>query len=548
MELFTIKDINFEYPSTSNQALRNINTTIESGDFVVIYGASGSGKSTLLRLLKKSISPKGKKQGKILYKGKDILNLSEKQDAQEIGFIFQQPEKQIITDRVYKELAFTMENLGYSSKTIHKRIAEMSSFFGIEDLFEKKTNSLSGGQKQLINLASVMSSVPEVILLDEPTSQLDPIAASTFIDTLRKINQELSITIIIVEHRLEELMVHANKMIILDKGEILFDHPPRLVSKKFIGNPMFVGFPMASRLYEKIPNLEEECPITINEGKRFFETYINKNYTHENQELYNQKSLLVLKDLWFRYEREAQDVLKGISLELFEGEIFSIIGGNGSGKTTLLKVIAGIEEVYKGKLFYKDKRLYNKKSIIRDHCDFAYLPQNPMLLFSKDSLKQEIDYVAKEFSLSDNQIQEVIKEYSLEKLLLRHPADLSGGERQRAAFAKLSLLDAKVYLLDEPTKGMDPQNKILFAQQIKKLKEKEALIILVTHDLDFVAEYSDRCSLIFRGEMQEASTPSEFFSQNYYYTTAASRISRNRFQGVVSSGELLRAIEQRIYE
>ena len=282
MEILSIKDLTFSYPNKENFALQNVNLSINSGDFVVVCGQSGSGKTTLLRMLKKEIAPHGEKQGAVYYKGEDVEKLDDKISAQKIGFVFQKPDQQIVTDKVWHELAFGLESLGYDSDYIRLRVGEMANYFGITSLFRKKTTELSGGQKQLMNLASVMAMSPDVIILDEPTSQLDPITANDFITTLKKINDELGLTVIIIEHRLQEVFPIADKVAVMEDGKVICYDTPRNVCEKLSNHPMSQGFPSAVRIWQKSGS-KGECPLTVKEGRNF----INLNFSERKLPLRN---------------------------------------------------------------------------------------------------------------------------------------------------------------------------------------------------------------------------------------------------------------------
>lgn len=276
MALFEIRNLTFTYPEAKTPALQEVNVAIEQGEFIVICGKSGCGKTTLLRHFKTALTPYGTRSGEIRFCGDALEQVSVRIQASEIGYVLQSPDNQIVTDKVWHELAFGLENLGYDQQTIRLRVAEMASFFGIQNWFAKNVEELSGGQKQLLNLASVMAMQPKVLVLDEPTSQLDPIAASEFLATIRKINLELGTTVIIIEHRLEEVFPMADKVLVLEEGrQILYDEP-RQVGKALAGNDLFLAMPSPVQIYDGTGQVGT-CPLTVCEGRNWLKAILKKS-------------------------------------------------------------------------------------------------------------------------------------------------------------------------------------------------------------------------------------------------------------------------------
>ena len=347
MECFKIEDVSFIYPTRENKALDNIDLVINQGEFITICGKSGCGKTTLLRLLKSALTPHGEITGKIYFEGKSLGEYDIREQTSKIGFVMQSPDNQIVTDKVWHELAFGLESLGYSTPEIRTRVSEMASFFGIQNWFYKNVTELSGGQKQLLNLASIMVMQPSVLILDEPTSQLDPIAAQEFLKTLEKINRELGTTIILTEHRLEEALTISDRVIVLDNGKIIADDKPKEVGRllKESNHDMYIAFPTPMRVYGAVEN-NLDCPITVREGRVWLEKYsenkeLNVKWIDKDKKV-NEECVIELKDVWFRYEKDSPDIVKGLNLKVNKGELFAIVGGNGTGKTTALSLISGI--------------------------------------------------------------------------------------------------------------------------------------------------------------------------------------------------------------
>ena len=544
MAILTVKDLTFTYPNKTEKALDGINFEIERGEFVVLCGESGCGKSTLLRLVKKQLQPKGEKSGEILYNGTEINALDERISVTDIGFVMQNPDNQIVTDKVWHELAFGLESLGEETDEIRRRVAEISGFFGIGEWYRRRTSTLSGGQKQLLNLASIMVMQPKILVLDEPTSQLDPIAATDFIATLRKINEELGVTILLVEHRLEEVFPIAHKIVLMNRAKVLMVDTPKNIGKNLkIADPehkMLLGLPSGVRIFNRL-NVADECPLTVRESKDFLEKHFMNRYPGydvKSEELSGREIAIEITEGYFRYEKESPDILNGLNLTVYKNEIFCILGGNGAGKTTTLKIMNGLKRLYRGKLRIWGKKLkeYNGNTLYRHN--LSSLPQNPQTLFVKNKLRDDLFEVTKIMEYgkekSEEKVKAIVEGLGIEHLLDSHPFDLSGGEQQKAAFAKILLLEPKIILLDEPTKGIDAYSKKILADILYRLKAQGITIVLVTHDVEFAAEHADRCAMFFDGQIVSIANPVDFFSTNSYYTTAASRISRGLYKNAVT--------------
>ena len=541
MAHFQIKDLNFAYPTAkSKKSLDGVNLSIEKGEYIVLCGKSGSGKTTLLRQLKTVLAPHGKRSGEILFNGIPIEKVSQRDQSAKIGYVMQNPDDQIVTDKVWHELAFGLESLGCDQKTMRARVAEMACYFGIQDWFHREVANLSGGQKQLLNLASIMAMQPEVLILDEPTSQLDPIAASDFLNTVRKINIELGTTVIITEHRLEDIFPYADRAIVMDGGKVIANDTPRNIGKLLYEqkNDMFAAMPTPVRVFYGAEG-SGDCPLTVREGR----TWLSKTYpeptisTLPAEELDDEieKPALSLKELWFRYEKDSPDVLRGVSAEVPTGTLYAIVGGNGAGKSTTLKAVCGICRPYRGKVkvFGKPVEKYKANELFGG-C-LAMLPQDPKSLFVKKTVREDLAEMTKD----EKRIAEIAAVCEIESLLGSHPYDLSGGEQQRAALAKVLLTNPKLLLLDEPTKGIDSFFKEKLADILCKLKDDGITIVMVSHDVEFCAKYADQVSMFFDGQILTTDTPRRFFGANSFYTTAANRMSRHVFRNAVTAEDVI---------
>ena len=547
MAHFQIRDLCFSYPASQGKpSLENINLSIEKGEYIVLCGKSGSGKTTLLRHLKTVLTPHGKRTGQILFNGTPIEQVSPHDQAAKVGYVMQDPDDQIVTDKVWHELAFGLESLGVDQKTMRARVSEMASYFGIADWFHKDVATLSGGQKQLLNLASIMAMQPEVLILDEPTSQLDPIAASDFLNTVRKINIELGTTVIITEHRLEDIFPYADRAIVMDGGRVIADDMPRNIGKLLYEqkNHMFAAMPTPVRIFYGAKG-EGDCPLTVREGRTWLSRKfsgtpgINCIFDAPMEEKIPDPALS-LKDLWFRYEKDGLDVLRGVSMEVPKGSLYAIVGGNGAGKSTTLKAICGTCRPYRGriKVLGKPVEKYRSAELFRN-C-LAMLPQDPKSLFVRKTVREDL----MEMTEDQNQIAQIAALCKVDHLLDRHPYDLSGGEQQRSALAKVLLTSPRLLLLDEPTKGIDSFFKEKLASILRRLQESGITVIMVSHDVEFCAKYADRVSMFFDGQILTTDTPQRFFGNNSFYTTAANRMSRHVFSMAVTAEAVIDLCKQ----
>lgn len=589
MALFEIRNLTFTYPDQEKPALTDLNFSLKQGEFLVVCGKSGCGKSTLLRHFKTAMAPYGERKGQILFEGRELDAVSVREQGARIGYVLQSPDNQLVTDKVWHELAFGLENLGYETGTIRLRVAEMASFFGIQTWFEKNVEELSGGQKQLLNLAAVMAMQPDLLVLDEPTSQLDPLAAGDFLATLRKINAELGTTILLIEHRLEEVLAYADRVLVMENGGILALDAPEKLPSLIRDNDMFQAMPVPMRIFEELSG-EGDSPVTVREGREWLEEWREEKKTSENscknqaetvekmsddrdrelaeklsdtQEsetvdtlvkgrktslfgLFSKKSakrsddqqpqtVLEARDVWFRYEKELPDVVRDLNLKVQKGELYCLLGGNGTGKSTTLRLLGRIKKSYRGKLFlngkelgtYRESELYGKL--------LGILPQNPQSLFVKDTVEKDL----REMSGDTERLRDVIEKTEIRHLLGSHPYDLSGGEQQRAALAKVLLLDPEIILLDEPTKGLDGFYKKKLAQILKGLTAEGKTILMVSHDIEFCAEYGDTCALFFHGSVVTSAPAREFFAGNSFYTTAANRMARKWYPDAVTAKDVI---------
>lgn len=570
MECIKVENFSFKYPGEEKPALINIQMSVEEGSFVVLCGKSGCGKSTLLRQMKSELSPHGEMRGTICYMGKKLEEVGHREQSQGIGYVLQNPDNQIVTDKVWHELAFGLESLGYDTPTIRLRVAEMASYFGIQEWFLKSVTELSGGQKQLLNLASVMAMHPDLLILDEPTSQLDPIAASDFLETVRKINRDIGTTVIITEHRLEDVIPWADQVYMMDEGRIIARGNPEEIGRalKEMKHDMFLAMPTPMQIYAGVESTLD-CPLTVSQGRRWLKRELvgmeaplirqgSENSMLDlspvgKQEKDKEVPEIRLKDVWFRYEKNLPDVVKGLNMDVKKGEIFAMVGGNGTGKSTSMSLIARIRFPYRGKIYLEGKEIGKYSDEELYHGFLGVMPQNPQSLFVKKTVREDLyemidgkrEKTSKAYPIDMKKadaIQGIAALTKLEKLMNRHPYDLSGGEQQRLALAKVLLLRPRILLMDEPTKGIDNHYKQELGEILRTLARHGVTILLISHDVEFCAQYADRIGLFFQGNLVSCKDARSFFAGNNFYTTAANRMARAWFPDAVTVSDVIEAV------
>lgn len=525
MAIIEIEGLSFAYPQKGRLALDNVSLKVNKGSFVLICGQSGSGKTTLLRMLKTALAPHGIKKGKVYCGGKELSELSPREQAQKIGFVMQDPEEQVVTDKVWHELAFGLENLNFPQDEIRLRVAETAAFFGISDWFRRDTAKLSGGQKQLLSLAAVTALRPEVIMLDEPTARLDPLVTHDFLDMLGRVNSELGITVVISEHRLDEVFRRADKVAVMDGGRLInFDTPQKtaefLYKKR---HPMLCALPAAVR----IGTAAGKACMTVSEASAALENYLDGGSIAAPESRGRSKeTVLRANGVYFGYERSGKDILKNFDIDIKKGDFYALLGSNGSGKTTALKLLAGLLRPYRGSIKTESKVLL--------------LPQEPADIFTHKTVYD--DLCAAMESGKTTEAADIAELTQITDILGSHPFDISGGELQRAAIAKLLLSKPDILLLDEPTKGIDDFYKQKLGKLLIELTENGLTVVVVSHDTEFCAEYANRCAMLFDTEIVSEGEPHEFFPRSAFYTTDASRISRPYMEKRITTDEVLDAM------
>ena len=545
MEILHIEDLNFKYPDNESFALKEISFTVNKGDFVLVCGRSGCGKTTLLQLLKPEIAPFGEMSGKILFKSKDLKEGSMLRSAGEIGFVMQSPEDQVVTDKVWHELAFGLENIGADAERIRLKIAEIAAFFGIDSWLTENTSQLSGGQKQILSLASVLAMDPELLILDEPTAQLDPIATENFISLLIKINRTLGKTIIIAEHSLEELFGASDKILLLNNGMITACGTAQEVSQSIVKTDFEFLLPASARIFSQTEG-KGMIPISVKEGRKYL-TDLNLKQINKpsNKDSDKAEPVIEMKNIMFRYGKDLNDVLRDLNLEIYKNEFFCLLGSNGTGKTTAVNVMAGTARPYSGTIKILNKPIKSYKGNSLYNGVLSVLPQDPAYCFVKTTLIDDYYCCCKVLGLNRHEavkrIEMIMEKLKIKEFSTRNPLDLSGGERQKAALGKVLLSQPEILILDEPTKAIDSFAKYELGKFLSELVENGITIVAVTHDVEFAGEFASRCGLLSDGKIAGVGAPQEFFCSVDFYTTAARRISKGIIDGCVTCEQVVKA-------
>lgn len=531
MSYIEIKDLSFKYPNADDYCLKDVDLSFEAGELVLICGLSGSGKTTLLKHLKAQLIPAGERNGRVVIDGKEV---DPSDDPYMAGYVFQNPDWQIVTDKVYSELAFGLENMGLSQSTMTARVAETAQYFGLDRYYHMDTAKLSGGTKQLLNLASVMVTKPAILLLDEPLAQLDPISSASFIDILRRINEEFGTTVIMTAHRLDDVFEAADKVVVLDKGTVKALGKPLDTAYEILKNdyPISEALPKGFLIYEEMKRegllsqaFKEglKAPLCVKDARHWLRSAVKQIYPENRQKelsgmfnndmqaekLKKQPVFMELKDIFFCYDNSSAYVLKGVDLKIYKGKVHVISGSNGCGKTTLLEILAGCRKDYRG------KRSTGKKKA------FPLVPQDPSVMLMGNTLKEEMTQICND----DKKTDEILEELGIRELKDINTFDLSGGQQQLAAFAKAMLADSDIMFMDEPTKGIDAAGKKRLLKMIERLRERNVTVVMVTHDTEFAAEAADYAMMLFDGRIVRYLNGHDFFLENEYYTTDCGKIT-----------------------
>lgn len=537
MSYIEINNLNFTYPLEKKKSLKNVNLTLEKNDFLLIAGKSGSGKSTLARAIIGTVPNfyGGTIGGEIKIDGESVAKMGHKERAKKITMVFQDPEKQLVMNKVHREVAFGLENIGADEKVIKRRVYEALQFLGILHLAERDVTSLSGGEKQKVAVASALVYLPKCIILDEPTSQLDPSSAEEMLNLVKKINEELGITIIVIEQRINRWFDTVDSIAIMDKGSLkVFKNKEEFYNKCNENQSIFM--PDYLKLFKKI-NFKS-MPKNFKEARiQFLNSSMNIEKQDENIIEKNEEIILDIKKVSCKYDSKL--ALNNINFKVTKGEFISIMGANGAGKSTFLKAIMGLKD-YKGnmKLFDKDMKKMNIREIA-EH--IGYVSQNPNDYLSKDTVYDELKFTMDNYDIYDEKvIDEILKELEIYDVKDKNPRDLSGGQRQRVAIASILVLKPEIILLDEPTRGLESELKLKLGEILTKLNKEGTTIILVTHDVDFASNFCRRYMVMFNGGIVVDGGKKDVLADGIFYTTSINKLLRDKDSSIFTLDEALR--------
>ena len=459
-----VRGLSFAYPGADAAVLEGLDWSVPQGAFALLVGGTGSGKSTLLSLLKPEIAPTGDLAGELRVLGEGVASMDVRASAGRVGYVFQDPENQIVCETVWHEMAFGLENLGLARDEMRRRVAETSYFFGLEDWLHRDTDTLSGGRKQLLSLAAVLALRPRVLLLDEPTSQLDPVAEKNFLHALFRVNRELGCTVVVATHQPRPMLEYVTCAYRIEGGRV-----------REVADLASLGGREGLLALDSCRPVQGAAP-----------------------------GAAVIREGWFRYDRASGWVLRGLDVAFSAGTVHAIVGGNGCGKSTMLSVLAKTAKLQRGRM-------------VRGAASAALLPQNPKALLVAETVHDELMEWASTCGYDEDTAQEQAARLGLAGLEARHPYDLSGGQRQLLALAKLLLIGPELLLLDEPTKGLDLASRRIIARALRDHAQAGGMVIMATHDLDFAEQVSDDIAMMFDGEIACMEPPADFFADNVFY-------------------------------
>ena len=549
--MIRIENLTFRYTGAEKPALRDVNLEVGDGEFVLITGPSGGGKSSLCRCLNGLIPHfyGGKIGGKVEVQGLNVMRHSTKELATRVGMIFQDPENQLVAADVERQIAFGLENLASPRDLIARRMEESLDTLGIADLRRRPVQELSGGEKQKIVIASVLALHPDILVLDEPTSELDPKGAEEVLGTIERLNDELGITVILIEHRLDRVVHLVDRLVILHEGRVAVDGTPRQVLADEKITRIGVGIPPIIRLVQGMRSggiNMDKTPLTVKEGRSMLETVFQnaKRATLRETKTLNGNPIMNMDRLWYAYSNGVT-ALKNISLTIREGEFVAVMGRNASGKTTLVKHINGLLKPTKGTVNVAgiDTREATIAELARE---VGFVFQNPNDHLFADTVEEEIAFTLKNLGFKGAEIalriHEILERFNLVPHRHQYPRALSGGEKQRVALASVIAARPRILILDEPTRGMEYKLKNELMGFLDEYRNQGNAVVLVTHDVETVAEHADRVILLSEGKVVVDNIKREVLSKALLFSPQINRLVQ-AFEKYGVRGDILTADE-----
>lgn len=531
----TLEDVRYQYPGAAGATLDGVSWDLDEGVFALLVGKSGSGKSTLLRCFNGLVPhfTGGRFGGDVRIGPWNTRTTSPRDLAGDVGFVFQDPETQMLTDRVDDEIAFGLEQQGVPPMLMRKRVEEMLDLLGIVHLRRRSPATLSGGERQRVAIAAALSTHPRLLVLDEPTSQLDPWGAEEVLTALTRFNEDLGLSILLAEHRLERVLVHADTVRVLEDQRVSFDGTPAELARFLDADAL----PPVTVLARKLG--WENLPLTVKAARqhpqlpalraRLRDTPADNHIPAKGSPIVElQGASIALNRI---------PVIRNTSLTIREGEFVALMGRNGSGKTTLLRALLGFQELDSGKVVvngrdHTGKRVHDLGGII------GYVPQQPGALFFHERLIDELHFTARLRGQDQANLPSLLDRLGLAFAAERHPRDLSGGERQRAALATVLAGNPRVLMLDEPTRGMDPWHRRQLIDVLKQVQADGVAIVMATHDVELVAGAADRVVMLGDGSIVADGPPEDVLTDSLTFTTQLNKALGDKW---LTADQVLRA-------
>lgn len=539
--MIQLENVSYTYPGVDQPILKNVNLTIREGELTLVTGASGSGKSTLLRCLN-GLTPHfsgGTLQGAIRVAGLDPVQASPQVMCRRVGFVFQDPETQFVVDRVEDEIAFALENAALPRKEMQVRVKQALEWLHLLPLRQRRLETLSGGERQRVAIASALVFQPRILVLDEPTSQLDPQSAEDVLQVLERLKRDLGLTIVLAEHRLERILPFTDRLVYLpgDQAEIVQGEPRQVLE----------CIPLRPPLAELAVAMGwKPIPLTIEEARAFIApttppentrtpttrkpiTAFSSIETSPAKHLAPSRNRPYLRASNISVHYGSYQALRNVSLEVRPGEILALMGANGAGKSTLLRTMIGLIAPTGGQVWLEDQSItaMDTSEVCRR---VGFLPQDPNALLFADTVLDELKITLRNHGLTqtDAQLVEFLEQIGLSSKSAAYPRDLSSGERQRVALGAITVTRPGALLLDEPTRGLDYQTKISLARLLEQFRKNDMAILVVTHDVELAAAIADRVAILEEGRIAICDRPVIAFSHSPLFMPQIARLYPSR--------------------